>query len=116
MAVPTKAHAGLEDFVSGVFGKAKTFTIIDVENGEVTNVQVVDNPAASYDYGSGPIASKALVDLKVDFVVTGELGPGASGLLEQHNIKRLPAKPGMKVAEAIRDTLMGLGSNRPKQT
>ena len=49
IAVATKGRGGLEDSVSEVFGKAKTLTIIDVENGEVKNVQVVDNPAASYD-------------------------------------------------------------------
>jgi predicted Fe-Mo cluster-binding NifX family protein len=108
MAVPTKAHAGLDDVVSEVFGKAKTFTIVDVENGEFVSVQVVDNPAASYDYGSGPIASKTLADLKVTFVVTAELGPGASGLLEQHNVRRLPAEPGMKVAEALDEALKKL--------
>jgi predicted Fe-Mo cluster-binding NifX family protein len=50
-----RAHAGLNDVVSEVFGKAKTFTLVDVENGEVKDVKVVDNPAASYEYGSGPV-------------------------------------------------------------
>ena len=31
IAVPTRAYAGLEDSVSEVFGKTKTFTIVDVE-------------------------------------------------------------------------------------
>ena len=114
IAVPTRAHEGLDDVVSEVFGKAKTFTIVDVEDGKVMNVQVIDNPAASYDYGSGPIASKTLVDLKVDFVVAGELGPGASGLLEQHKIKRLPAKAGMKVGESVEEALTELGRSRVK--
>ena len=47
IAVATKKHKGLEDAVSEVFGKAKTFTIVDVEDGEVKSVQVIDNPAAS---------------------------------------------------------------------
>ena len=38
----------------------RKLTIIDVENEEVRNVQVVDNPAASYDYGSGPVVAKTL--------------------------------------------------------
>jgi len=48
IAFPTKTHAGLEDVVSEVFGKAKTFTIVDIEDGEVKDLQVIDNPAASY--------------------------------------------------------------------
>ena len=103
IAVPTKAYAGLEDTVSEVFGKAKTFTIMNVENGQVKKVRVIDNPAASYDYGSGPVAVKALADLKVNFVMAAELGPGASGLLEHHGIRKVSVKPNTKVADAIKE-------------
>jgi predicted Fe-Mo cluster-binding NifX family protein len=86
IAVPTKSYGGLEDSVSEVFGKAKTFTIVEVENGQIGSVHVIDNPAASYDYGSGPVAVKTLADLKIDYVLASELGPGASGLLEHHHL------------------------------
>jgi predicted Fe-Mo cluster-binding NifX family protein len=105
IAVPTKTQAGLEDVVSEVFGKAKTFTIVDIEDGEVKNVQVVDNPAASYEYGSGPVAVKTLADLKVNWVMAAEFGPGASGLLEHHNIQKLSVKPNTKVADFIKENL-----------
>jgi predicted Fe-Mo cluster-binding NifX family protein len=105
IAVPTKTHAGLEDVVSEVFGKAKTFTIVDVENGEVENVQVIDSPAASYEYGSGPVAVKTLADLKVNLVMAVEFGPGASSLLAQHNIKKISVKPNTKVADSIKENL-----------
>jgi predicted Fe-Mo cluster-binding NifX family protein len=98
----------LQDIVSEVFGKAKTFTIVDVEDGEVKNVQVVDNPASSYDYGSGPVAVKTLADLKVNLVVAAELGPGASGLLEHHNIRKTSVKPNTKVADIIKETRVRL--------
>lgn len=103
IAIPTKAHAGLEDVVSEVFGKAKTFTLVDVEDGEVKKVQVVDNPAASYEHGAGPVAVKTLIDLKVNMVLAGEFGPGASSLLEQHNIKKLSVKLSVKVADCIKE-------------
>jgi predicted Fe-Mo cluster-binding NifX family protein len=108
IAVPTKAYAGLEDTVSEVFGKAKTFTIVDVENGQVRKVRVIDNPAASYDYGSGPVAVKTLADLKVDFVMAAELGPGASGLLEHHRIRKVSVKPNTRVADVIKENLAKL--------
>jgi predicted Fe-Mo cluster-binding NifX family protein len=103
IAVPTKGYAGLEDTVSEVFGKAKTFTIVDVENGQVRKVRVIDNPGASYDYGSGPVAAKTLADLRVDFVMATELGPGASGLLKHHGIGEISVKPGHKITDAIRE-------------
>jgi len=105
IAVPTKTHEGLDDVVSEVFGKAKTFTIVDVEDGEVKNVQVIDNPAASYEYGAGPVAVKTLADLKVNLVMAAELGPGASGLLEHYKISQLSVKPNTKVADSIKENL-----------
>jgi predicted Fe-Mo cluster-binding NifX family protein len=105
IAVPTKMHAGLEDVVSEVFGRAKTFTIVDIEDGEVKNVQVIDNPATSYEYGSGPVAVKTLADLKVNLVMSAELGPGASGLLDHYKISQLLVKPNTKVADSIKEDL-----------
>lgn len=105
VAIPTKADKGLEDVVSEVFGKAKTFTIVEVEDGQIRNVQVIDNPGASYEYGSGPIAVKTLVDLKVNYVLTAELGPGASELLKHHGIKKVLIKPNTKVIDAVRECL-----------
>jgi len=105
IAVPTKSYGGLEDSVSEVFGKTRTFTIIEVENGQIRNVHVIDNPAASYDYGWGPIAVKTLADLKIDYVLASELGPGASGLLEHHHIRRVSVKPNTKVSDAVKEAL-----------
>ncbi|MEM3507318.1 MAG: NifB/NifX family molybdenum-iron cluster-binding protein [Candidatus Bathyarchaeia archaeon] len=64
VAIPTKAYLGLEDTISEVFGKAKTFTIVELENNKIKNVKVIDNPAKSYNYGSGPIAVKHLQILR----------------------------------------------------
>ena len=108
IAVPTKTHAGLEDVVSEIFGKAKTFAIVNIEDGKVKNVQVIDNPASSYKYGSGPIAVKTLTDLEVNMVITAELGPGASALLKQHNIRTILVKPNTKVADSIKEALSKL--------
>lgn len=63
VAVPTGARGGLEDLVSEVFGRADTYTIVDVGDGEVKSVEVVRNPAVSYTHGVGPIVVKMLVDL-----------------------------------------------------
>jgi len=108
IAVPTKSHAGLLDFVSEVFGKSKTFTIVDIEDGVIRNVQIIDNPAASYEYGAGPVAVKTLTDLRVNLVMIGELGPGASGLLEHYNIKKISVKPHAKVVDSIKEVILKL--------
>jgi predicted Fe-Mo cluster-binding NifX family protein len=102
VAIPTKGQGGLEDSVSDVFGRANTFTILDIEEDTVKNVKVLKNPAVSYEHGAGPIVVKILVDAGVNVVLSGELGPGASALLKQHNVIMIAVKPGILVSEAIR--------------
>jgi predicted Fe-Mo cluster-binding NifX family protein len=46
-----------------------------------------------------------LIDEGVKILLANELGIGASGLLKQHNITIIPAKPGTNVAEAIKKAL-----------
>jgi predicted Fe-Mo cluster-binding NifX family protein len=36
-------------------------------------------------------------------VISGELGPGASALLKQQNVKMVRVKTGIKVSKAIRE-------------
>ena len=103
VAIPTKGRGGLEDAVSEVFGRAKTFTLVGIEAGVVKNVKVLENPAVSYKHGAGPIVVKMLIDSGVNVVLSGELGPGASALLEQYNIKMINVKPSVSVSDTVRE-------------
>jgi predicted Fe-Mo cluster-binding NifX family protein len=101
IAIPTVGKAGLDDVVSAVFGKANTFTILDVEDEKMDLIKVIENPAKSFIHGSGPIAVKMLVDMGVDLLLAYELGLGAEGLLNQHKIEHIPVMPKSKVREAV---------------
>jgi predicted Fe-Mo cluster-binding NifX family protein len=105
IAVATDAKNGLEDVISNVFGRARTFTIVDAEDEKIINVSVLENPALSYSHGAGPIAIKMLIDDGVEVVLANELGVGASEILEQHNILYIQAKPGTNVGDAIKNVL-----------
>ncbi len=105
IAVATNEKKGLGDVVSNVFGRAKTFTMVDTEDEKITRVNILENSAASYHHGAGPIAVKMLVDKGVKVVIANELGIGASELLKQHNINFIPVKPGTNVAEATKKAL-----------
>jgi len=108
IAVATNGDEGLEDVVSNVFGRANTFTIVDVLDDEIKGINVVENPGRSYKYGAGPIVAKMLVDRGVNFALAYVLGFGAAGLLTQHNIKHVSIKPNTKVEEALRETIWKL--------
>jgi len=103
--VATRGSKGLEDKVSEVFGRAPTFTIVIVEDGVIKNTKVVENPAASYEFGAGPIAVKMLYDKRVKVVVGAEFGVGISTLLKDKEIQTVKVKPGINVHEAI-DTVI----------
>ena len=105
IAIPTKGQGGLGDVVSDVFGRANTFTIVDVEKGVIKNVKVLENPVVSYKHGAGPIVVKMLIDAGVNMVLAAELGPGASALLGQHNVTTIAAKPGTGVENSVREAL-----------
>ena len=105
IAVATDANRGLDDVVSNVFGRAKTFTLVDVDYENIINVRVLENPALSYSHGAGPIAIKTLIDEGVRVVIASELGIGASEILNNHNVTYIPAKPGTNVREAVTKVL-----------
>jgi len=81
---------------------SRTFTIIDIEDGEVKNIEVLENPAKNMVHGRGPIVGKSLADRGVDIVITGKIGPGASTVLEQLGIKVIVTNPGQKVEDVLR--------------
>ena len=105
IAVATNGHDGLEDVVSEVFGRARTFTIVDAEDEIIKCVAILENPGLPYKYGAGPIVAKMLVDKDVDMVVAYVLGMGAAGLLTQHNLKHIAIKPNTPVETAVREAL-----------
>jgi predicted Fe-Mo cluster-binding NifX family protein len=105
IAVATNEKDGLGDVVSNVFGRARTFTIVDAEDEKITGVTILENSAVSYHHGAGPIAVKMLVDEGVEVVLANELGIGASELLKQHNISIIPVKPGTNVGDATKKAL-----------
>ena len=105
IAIATNGKDGLEDVVSTVFGRAKTFTIVNAEDEKIKSVTVVENPGLSYKHGAGPIVAKMLVDKDVDMVIAYVLGLGADDLLKQHNIKHIAIKPNTKVEKATREAI-----------
>jgi predicted Fe-Mo cluster-binding NifX family protein len=101
IAVPTKGDRGTRDVVSDVFARAPTFTIIEVVDGEVRNVAVEENPAANLKQGAGPVVAKMLKEKGVNVVASGEMGPGATTLLEMSGIRMVQVDPGVKVKDVL---------------
>ncbi|AMQ17917.1 NifB/NifX family molybdenum-iron cluster-binding protein [Thermococcus peptonophilus] len=98
---------GLDDRVNPAFGRTPTFTIVDVENGEIVNVQVVPNPGYSQPRGAGVTAAQFVIDQGADVVISSQFGPNSSGVLQAAGIKMVSAPATMTVREAVEAFLRG---------
>jgi len=101
VAVATQGSKGLRDRVSAIFGRAPIFTIVEVKDGRIKGAKVMKNPAASLEYGVGPIVAEKLAEKKVDVAIAGEFGPGALALLKAKNIRAVEVKVGTNVCRAV---------------
>ena len=99
--VPTTGKRKLTNKVADTFSRAPTFTIITLEDLEVKDIEVIENPASTLEQGAGPIAARTIKDLEVDLLISGEMGPGAKTILDAFNIKIHRTQIGKKVSEVI---------------
>lgn len=89
--------------ISREFGQSQTFTIVDAQDGFVTNVEVIQNPSGSIDHCRRPVVAKHLSDLGVKKAMSGEFGPGASMMLKELRIEATVVAPGQRVLDALKD-------------
>ena len=81
IGVPTMGDRGLEDTVSGHFGRAPTFTIVDMETNELNVL-----PNTSEHFGGFKVAPEILADAGVEVMLCSGLGPRAINMFEQFGV------------------------------
>lgn len=84
--------------VDSRFGRAKFFVVVDPETGEFSASDNSQNLNAAQ--GAGIQAGRNVVDLGVDAVVTGNVGPKAFATLQAGEVKIFTGATGT-VAEAV---------------
>ena len=72
LAVPTMGTAGLDAERSGHFGHCDCFTIVDIADGEITQVSALDNPPHEEGGCLRPVS--LLHDAGVDAIVAAGMG------------------------------------------
>lgn len=105
IGIATVGEKKLKNKVSETFGRAETYTVIEVRDGKISNVKVLQNPAISYEHGAGPIVAKMLIDEGVELVVAGEIGPGVLSILKHHKVKHTTFMAGASVEEVVKKLL-----------
>ena len=101
IAVPSKGEKGLRDRVADTFSRAPAFTIVTIQDDEISDVKVVKNKAAEMSQGAGPVAARTLKENQVDVIISGDIGPGSTNILETIEIHVEKAEPGAKVKQVV---------------
>lgn len=116
IAIPSANGGGLEDTIAPVFARAPVFTIVDVENGEIKNVKVIQNQAAYAGGGAGPMAVQMLINEGVDTIIAPQVGPNAMGALQAAGIAYYLFPAGTPIKEAVEKVIKGETQQVAQQT
>jgi predicted Fe-Mo cluster-binding NifX family protein len=99
--------------VDNRFARAEFFAIYNSESKEY---EFIDNDAKNGAHGAGPKAAQVAIDLGIDVIITGNLGPRALSVIENTNIKSYRIS-GVTVEENVKnyldDKLQLIGSAGP---
>ncbi len=98
--VVATGQGGLEDQVSAVFGRAPTFTVVEIQDGKITDTSVIPNPHKDAPSGAGIQAAQLAASKTPRAVLAGNFGPNVSGVLSQAGVEMLPVS-GITVGEAV---------------
>ncbi|NYT04713.1 MAG: dinitrogenase iron-molybdenum cofactor biosynthesis protein [Candidatus Methanofastidiosa archaeon] len=79
VAIPTDSKGGLSDTVFNHFGMAPTYTVIEINENKVGNVEVIDNNSDHFGGSESPV--ELLLKKNVGIVICSNLGPRAMEVL-----------------------------------
>jgi predicted Fe-Mo cluster-binding NifX family protein len=77
VVVVTAKGRDLDAPISPIFGRCSTFILVDMETMEY---EALENPAVSAPGGAGIQAAQFVIDRGARAVLTGNVGPNASGV------------------------------------
>ena len=77
----------IKDLIDQRFGRCKYFLIVSIENDKISEVKAVENQGTLQGHGAGIKAAQQVGNLEVDAIITGNLGPNATDVLNQLGIK-----------------------------
>ena len=101
IAVPSTGKRKLSNKIADTFSRTPNFTIVTIEDNEITAVEVVANPGEKPERGAGPLAAKTLKDNNVDLLLTVEMGPGAQNILDALDIEFVLVEQDKSVKELV---------------
>jgi len=89
---------GLDAVVEPFFGRSRYFLIVDPET---MRFETIENPGASAPSGAGIQAAQAIAAKGIDVLLTGEVGPNASSVLNSVGVNVVT-----EVSGTVRDVVL----------
>jgi len=103
IAVATQ-EGGLKDQVSGIVGRAPTFTVVETSQEEIIESKVLQNEFSQVASGAGVQAAQMLVNEGIEAIIGGNFGPNLARVFTESRTKMYQAS-GMTVEQADRSLL-----------
>lgn len=95
VAIPSADERGLESKVFPHFGRAPYYVIVEVKDGEITGVEVFENPSPEHGHGHGHRELFELLRSKgVDVVLAYSIGARAIQNIETLGMRVIPGVRG----------------------
>lgn len=101
IAVPSTGKRKLSNKIADTFSRTPEFTIVTIEGDQIKTAEIVQNPGATPERGTGPLAARTLKDNNVDVLLTVEMGPGARNILEALGIQVEIVESNKSVGELV---------------
>ncbi|WP_297522241.1 NifB/NifX family molybdenum-iron cluster-binding protein [Thermococcus sp.] len=101
VAVPT-SKGGLDDEVHESLVRAETFTLVELEDGKVKGVKVIENPYKREPYGAGSKVALFLVNLGVNAIISRTDCPKGKMILDSAGVKMVIVDEVIKVGDALK--------------
>ncbi|MEX0568663.1 MAG: NifB/NifX family molybdenum-iron cluster-binding protein [Candidatus Njordarchaeota archaeon] len=101
IAISVDNNLGENSPVAYRFARAPFFAIVDVENGQIKNIQIIQNPNVMARGGAGPAVAQWLASMGVNVVIASRIGPNAAMALSSMGIQMRSSTPGTPVRQAL---------------
>lgn len=104
ICIPTLDESGLLSNISMHFGKTPYFTLIELEDGEIKNIEV--NGSSGKHGGGSKTPAEIILDSDADILICGNLGSKAVSMLRGSEMEVYSGASG-KVKDILKEWKMG---------